>query len=519
MSKIGLLQNRDPKVLDVSALFLISSIFLACFMINTPVNGDTYLYANSLSTFEGPLIHLGYYALGYCLHSGLRLFGVTPLMTLGYLSVFFGSISAVSLYLFTAHLTKDRVQSLMASLVLLFSGTFWFFSEHGEVYVPQFGLVLLSLLLVFAKKPLLSSILFLIAVSITPTSCLAFPALAYFMWLERFEKRQVLWFVGPITLAFLTLVCWNLQFVVQTLEDVVISPKVFLKNFSHGDLIYKVIYDLVKVYGKAFNIFSLLALFAFFLLWKQDRRKWGSMLFIFLPFSLYLLNLGLFSGDHLIITFIGISFLGSYGLSYLFRITRSSLAPKIIITVILIGIHVINSYELFIRPEFRDSLELKRVVEGLGKRFEGDAIMLSDYNFGMAFWYFNNNEKEYFLLTGRPNKFLNDSRTYTEEQRNKLNDRFWIDVGHLPYLMGLPASEGLFEGRPVYFVDRVDWPTGTVRFLLSKEVLENRKIQIAKGKRVQKFLEERTGRKVEFTKLVDSPLYPVYFIRMVPEET
>jgi hypothetical protein len=178
---------KDPVVSykTICTLFLFSFIFFLLFMIDTPANGDTYSYARSISTFEGPIIHIGYYTIGYIFHSLLKQFGSTPLLTLGYMSCFFGSISVICMYLFTFMLTENRLQSFLAALILMFSGTFWFFSVHGEVYVPQLAFVLLSVLFIMKKRALLSSLSILVAISITPTSCLAIPPLIYLVYLRQ----------------------------------------------------------------------------------------------------------------------------------------------------------------------------------------------------------------------------------------------------------------------------------------------------------------------------------------------
>ena len=110
------------------------------FHIKIPVNGDTYAYADSITSFAGPLIHYGYFVIGAFFYAVLQNFGMNALQTVTFMSIFFGSVCVASMYLFSIGLTKDRFQSLLAALILMFSGTFWFFAEHGEVYVPQLGL-------------------------------------------------------------------------------------------------------------------------------------------------------------------------------------------------------------------------------------------------------------------------------------------------------------------------------------------------------------------------------------------
>ena len=506
----------------VCALFFLSLIFFLLFMIDTPVNGDTYAYARSISTFEGPIIHIGYYSIGYIFHSLLKQFGSTPLQTLGYMSCFFGSISVICMYLFTFMLTENRLQSFLAALILMFSGTLWFFSIHGEVYVPQLAFVLISVLFIMKKRALLSSLSILVAISITPTSCLAIPPIIYLMYVKQFEKKQIIYFAFPILLALIFLIAWDISKLLNILAKAIHSPKVFFESFSYKALILKVPYSLIKVYGKSFNLISFVGIFGFAILYKEDKKIWWSMLAFILPFSLYLLNLDLFSGDHLIISFIAISFFGSYGIIHLFKITNASLQIKRLAVILILFGHLWVSYQLFIRPEIRDAQELKKVVNNLADEYNTNALMISDYNFGMAFWYLTNEETDFFLFTGRPNEVLREHGGNFRECQKKLDAKFWINLSQLPdfiYQLGLKRSSGFIYRlglkqssgqRLLYFVDRSDWPTWIVRLLLSDKSLEKRKREITKLKRCKTYLEERSEEKFEFLKFIDSPLWPVY---------
>ena len=506
----------------VCALFFLSLIFFLLFMIDTPVNGDTYVYAYSISTLEGPVIHIGYYLLGSIFHFFLKSFGGTPLQTLGYISVFFGSVSVVCMYLVTLMLTKNRLQSFIAALILMFSGTHWFFSIHGEVYVPQLAFVLLAALFIMKKRALLSSLSILVAISITPTSCLAIPPIIYLMYVKQFEKKQIIYFASPILLALIFLIAWDISKLINILATTVYSPKLFFVDFSYKKLLHELAYRIIKVYGKSFNLISFIAIFGFAILYKEDKKIWWSMVAFMLPFSLYLLNLGLFSGDHLIISFIAISFFASYGIIHLYKITNASLQIKYLATFFLIFGHIWISYQLFINPEIRDAQELKKVVNDLADEYKTNAVMISDYNFGMAFWYLANKENDYFLFTGRPNKFLREHSGNFRECQKKLEAKFWINLSELPdfiHQLGLKRSSGFIYQfclkqssgqRLLYFVDRSDWPTWIVRLLLSDKSLEKRKREIPKLKRCKTYLEKSLEEKIEFLKIIDSPLWPVY---------
>jgi hypothetical protein len=474
------------------------------------------VYANSISTFEGPSFHFGYYIIGFIFHTFLQKLGIIPLQTLGLMSIFFGSISVACIYLFTFELTKNRFQSILAAYLLLFSGTFWFFSEHGEVYVPQLGFVLLSLLCIIKKRPLISSLFFIIAVSITPTSCLALLPLIYLIYLKQLEKRKIVYFILPILLSFISLLLWDSSKILDIIKGGIYSPKVFFENFSFSALVFEVVFRLIKVYGKAFNLFSLIAAFGFAILFKHNKRLWFLMLAFSLPFSLYLFNLGLFSSDHLMISFIVISFLGSYGLSQLFIITNASSRLRYVITILFISVHLWISYQLFISPELRDAKELERVVKNLKSVYKTNAIMISDYSFGMAFWYLTQEENNYFLLTGRPNKYLREDCTNSKSCFERLKNSYWINIDHFPDFVSQEIDfMQMVKHRTIYFVDCTSWPSWFVQFLLPDNVFEKRRVEIPKIGNFKKYIKKTYREEPQFKEIINSPLRHIYSVKIV----
>ena len=505
---------NDPVVSykTICALFLFSFIFFLLSMIDTPANGDTYSYARSISTFEGPIIHMGYYTIGYIFHFLLKQFGITPLKTIGYMSCFFGSISVICMYLFTFMLTENRFQSFLATLILMFSGTFWFFSVHGEVYVPQLAFVLLSVVFIMKKRAFLSSLSILFAITITPTSCLAIPSLIYLVYLRKLGKRQIASFLLPILLSFTFLVLWDFSRIKDILTWAIYSPKIFFESFSYKALVLKVAHSLIKVYGKSFNLISFVGIFGIAILYREDKKIWWLMLAFLLPFSLYLLNLGLFSGDHLIVSFIAISFLSSYGIIHLFKKTNTSLQIKRLAVILILFGHLWVSYQLFIGQERRDARELKENINRLADIYKANAVMISDYNFGLAFWYLAKEEKDFYILTGRPNEFLDKHSNGDKSALQKLEKEFWINLEHLPNFIRQVEFRQVVDERPIYFVDRSDLPTWIVQLLLSDKSLQKRRSDIQKLKRCKAYLEKKFEEKIGFLKIIDSSRNPVYIL-------
>ncbi|HVN94908.1 MAG TPA: hypothetical protein VMT62_00615, partial [Syntrophorhabdaceae bacterium] len=322
--------SRTTKItgehIHLSALFLFAFIVLMVFRIKTPDDGDTYAYANSISTFAGPVIHFGYFVVGFLLHSFLQKIGVNALQTLGYMSVLFGSLSVACIYLFTLELTGDRIQGLLAGLVLLFSGTFWLFAEHGEVYVPQLAIILLATIAMLKRRPFMASIFFLIAMSITPTSCLVFPPLLYIAHYRGLTKKDVAWFAIPAFCSLFLVFLLAFHQVVAIMKWATYSPRVFFSNLTVREGVITLIYQLLVVYLKPFNVCIAFAAVGAFYLYRHDKKIFFLMVWFMLPFIAYIFNLGLISGDHLIITFIVVSFLVSYLLSRLLQAKDGNIA-------------------------------------------------------------------------------------------------------------------------------------------------------------------------------------------------
>ena len=388
-------------------LFLFSFLFFHSFSIPVPLNVDTYLYARAIETFEGPIIHFGYYIIGSFCHSLLEPIGVTPLQTLGYISQFFGSVSVAGIYIFTFLLTGSRLHSFLTACILMFSGAFWSFSIHGEVYVPQLAFVLLSLIFLMKTRPLLSSIFILIAVSITPTSLLALIPLCYIVYMKEFDRKHFIYFTTPILLALVIVMLWDGPRVIEIFANAIYSPKVFVDEFSCLKILTLLAYQLTRAYGNSFDLISFFAIFGFAVLYKKERKLWGLMLAFLLPFLAYFLNLGLFSADHLIISFIAVSLLGSYGVLKVLDIVHVRHRTRLLLIVFLLSFHFWISYERSISRQMTYAKELDRVTYLLSEKYPHDGIMLSDFDFGVIFSSMSNENGPFSPFQGRSKSIPN----------------------------------------------------------------------------------------------------------------
>jgi len=499
-------------------LFLFSFLFFILFRIPVPLNVDTYLYARAIQTFEGPIVHLGYYAIGALCHSLLEPIGVTPLQTLAYLSQFFGGVSVAAMYIFTFLLTQSRIHSLLSALILMFSGAVWFYSIHGEVYVPQLAFVLLSLIFLMKMRPLLSSLSILVAVSITPTSLLAMVPLCYIMIMKKFGKRQIIYFSAPILISFAIVMLWKGPRIIEAFADAAYSPKIFFEEFSYPRMLMKVAYDLAKAYGRSFNFISFFAIFGFVALYGRDKKLWELVLAFLLPFLNYFLNLGLFSSDHLIITFIAVTFLGSCGILRLLDALKANRIARFVLMSLILLIFSWISFELLISRHRNYASELERVIHELSRQPWNHGIMFADYNFGVSFWTLTHEEQSINLLEGRPHEFLKENNVDPQMAYNRLKGPFWVSFAGIRGFASLPELKSLIDQRPIYFVYRVDWPIGSVQFFKELFVgigLEKPVQHIKRLENIREYLEYKLGFALTTDKIIDSPLHPVYVMQTV----
>ncbi|MGD9899660.1 MAG: hypothetical protein AB7T22_11110 [Calditrichaceae bacterium] len=508
--------HQKPYLIPV-LLFLFSSIIFWVTQSPIPTNGDTYLYALGVVQLKGPLFHIGYYFIGNIFNSALSVIYTDPVKNLGLMSLFSGSLSVVWSYLFTKKLTGNIRISLIVALTLLFSGGLWYYSAHGEVYVPQLSMVFISILMAVYNRPLLSSLAFLVAVSITPTSGLIFPALIYLIIINGKSRREIFYFLLPVIIIFLFLLIIKWPKIIQMVDDAVFSPDVFFTNFSYSALFREIFLNLSKVYIKSFNFLILFTIPGAFYLYRNNKRILFLVICILLPFSLYIFNLGLLTEDHLIITFIPVSLIIAFGVISTLDIIKLGDISRRILILLLLCAHGFLSYQIYIGPELRNSAELEKVMTNFSRDYENDGIMISEYNFGMAFWYYTQKENDYFLRTGRPNLFLDPGDELYEKKIEQLKNKFWINLsGNLVDFFTVKLKDkSIFENRPVYFVDRSDWPSAIVKNILPERQLRERENKIRKIDRFSDYLASVLNSRTSYLQIYDSPLHPIYQIRLL----
>jgi len=487
-----------------------TSALLAVFSIKNPANGDTFVYANSIQTLNGPTYHMGYYALGFIIHSVFSKIGMDPLQTLTAMSVISGGIAVAGMYLLSYELTPSIPRSLTAAGALLFSGWFWVFAEHGEVYVPQLAFELITLLAIMRGYPLISSLFFIIAVSITPTSCLLFPVLIYMLIEKKYDRRKMVLFAMPIFITIGIATVFKHREIWEMVWSSIYSPTLFFHEITFMNIVSKILVDLSKVYVKGMNYFLILALFGGVILFLKEKKVFFQMMVILLPFLLYIFNLGLLSGDHLLLTFVPLSVFVASGLNQINTLVKNKIELKAMVAVLLFTVYAGMSYNLLIAPMERDSVEMTRVIGQFEKIADQDSILVAEYTFGVAYWYLTKNEKNIFILTGRPHDYVNKSCDNDIKCLHRLNQSYWINMYHLPnYLKVEKELLKKIEKRTFYFADKKVYRSEFVKKYLPIKYWRNNE-GAGFVSRVSKYLSEKLGANISFAEEVESNTHPVY---------
>jgi hypothetical protein len=439
------------------------------------------------------------------------IFKLTSLETLGYMSVLFGSISIALVFWVVIELTNNKPQAFLAALILLFSGAFWFFAEHGEVYVPQLCFILFTVLLLIKIKPIPAGLFFLLSVSITPNSILALPALIYITFMKKYEKKQILIFLLPLFFISIFAFFYDIHRTLSIISSAIYSPKIYFKEFTFIELIKGVSTKLIKVYLKSFNIMFILALVGFVLLYKRERKLFILMVSFLLPFSLYIFNLGLLSGDHLIITFFVFTFLSAYVLTQIFNYRIFSVQIRHSIIIIFMFLHIWFSYQIFLLPEIKASTDLNRAVTSLSKEFTPNTILISNFSFGAAFWYLTQHEENYFLFSGCPNEYIKNKSYKMDKKIQRLQSKFWINISRnmIEFFSQDIKHKELFADRPLYLAVTSSHKQNIISGLFSTK--QNPEILIKD--KIKDFLEMKLETKIKLKQIEDSPMYKLYKIQ------
>ena len=242
------------------------------------------------------------------------------------------------------------------------------------------------------------------------------------------------------------------------------------------------------------------------------------MFLLIVPFTLYIFNLGLLTEDHLIITFVPMSLLIACGLWWIFASAKTAKVVGMIVVLVLLASQFWLSFEIYIFPEMKRSQILEKTVDNFAKDFEPNAILISDWNFGMPFWYFTQNETDYSLLTGRPVRFFQSAGLTVKQIILRLNYSFWIDIPNLPILLDNKELKSItfMNGRKVYFVEGKSQSNWLKDLLLTKGSIRYTQIPGVRKVKIVELMEKDFELPLQIIDSLDFPMEKIYKFKVMP---
>ncbi|MHA1143533.1 MAG: hypothetical protein ACTSRW_02280 [Candidatus Helarchaeota archaeon] len=129
-----------------------------------------------------------YYHIGWILYLSLfRLFGDT---IFGYQlsTVIDSAICSFFFYLIADHFFDDKRKSICASILFIFFGDLWIFSESAFYRIFMLAFMLAATYFMLQKKPLISFIVFSVSLTISPDAVIYFIVLLYLYFFQKYGQ-------------------------------------------------------------------------------------------------------------------------------------------------------------------------------------------------------------------------------------------------------------------------------------------------------------------------------------------
>jgi len=496
-------------------LVLISFIlFLPWIGFSSP-NGDTYTYASYLNNPDvqqwDPIIHIGYYLAAKLLYLFLKIFHVSPAFTLAVISFISAILAGLGCFFLIADLMEDNRKGFIAALVLLISGFFWTHAMYGEVYMPQLGTLILAMLLLVKHRPLAGALIFFLACSITPTSALILGFAFHLVLTRKISFRELGIFVLPAAVAGCVCAIWKFQAVVGILQWASYDPRTFLGDHGLFFLPVFVAGELIRAIGKSFGIFAFFALIGLGYFAVRRRTLFLHIVFTFLPFILYIFNLGLLIPEHLCIVFPLIAMAAAEGL--MLALHPLGTRGRYITGAILFFIYITCNYFIWIQPVVSRGRQMEKEVKALSALVSENAAIIAPYHYGVAYWHFTKPGRHINMLRGTPYLFIYNERGAPhgdpEIKERLLEAQFWINRNHLSRPGTKAFLEDIFRtGKDIYLIDLLYKPSRYIAWLLPERTVQKRE-------ELKTWLPRLDFDRGDMTSelVFDSSLWPVYRLK------
>jgi hypothetical protein len=292
--------------------------------------------------------------------------------------------------------------------------------------------------------------------------------------------------------------------VTAVFRSAVVDPRFFLEGRSLLYLPGYVISEAGYAVAKSFNFITIFIIFGLGFLVFRNRTLLKHILFAALPFTVYFLNLGLLTAEHLCLLFPLFCLAAAEGLFiYLAPLSRRI---QVVLGAGFMILALIGSYLIWIAPTVAEGEQLKRETDDMAERMTAGAALIAPYHYGAAFWYRHGSDQNIYRLSGMPYRHLMNDPDDPAVLGRLLEGRIWINRGHIPRPEAKILLKEIFRaGKEVVFVDAAYAPSGLRSFFLSRKRLE----EINKRKTwLPRMNFDEAGLRIE--KMMDSARWPAY---------
>jgi hypothetical protein len=454
----GKLVNHQAENSGLFPAFVVTGVFFLLYFLYRDhfVTGDALIYADNILRlrFNDISIHVGYYCLGYLVHSILGISGLAIDQSLILMSNFMGAIGLIYAYKLAEKLIGDRATAILSTVLLGASGAYLFFSTSAEVYVPQTALLLASMYYFTVAKPIPAGLSFSLALMISPLTLSIAPFYFYIWYWRRLETRVMLAATAAFALSFLPVfIALGDEWLWGRRGLLAIGLGTPLISFESS------VKTLVKLLVKSFHFALLFLPPGLFFAAKRNRSLLGLCLIMFVTQFYILAKVGDVTvlGAFLLPVHVFIAMLAAFGvvqsirwLKVRSRATAIGLSIVSLLFVVTSLAYLLGPAKL-LAPKLGWSDSWREAMRHIQSEVGRDGVLIANFRYGVAYAFYTREDK-------------------SEELETTVGNRRWISYEYLQ-----PSDlQNLIEERPRILVLESYSPSPGPEMLLSQTQLANR---------------------------------------------